>query len=81
VRGSFAQRLAERVAGAGAPPAPVCRYLLVRRDGGIAAAGETGAGGNGRCVLELKPGGKRLIVAAVLEDNAANVPIRIVPWE
>jgi hypothetical protein len=81
VRGSFAQRLAERVAGAGSPPAPVCRYLLVRRDGGIAAAGETGAGGNGRCVLELKPGGKRLIVAAVLEDNAANVPIRIVPWE
>jgi hypothetical protein len=80
VRGSFAQRLAERLAGAGAPPAPVCRYLLVGPDGGVAAAGEVRAGADGRCLLQLKPG-NRLVVAAVLEDSAANAPIRIVPWE
>jgi hypothetical protein len=81
VRGSFAQRLAERLAGAGAPPAPVCRYLLVGPDGAVAAAGEVRAGAEGRCLLHLKPGGNRLVLAAVLEGNAANVPIRIVPWE
>lgn len=80
VRGSFAQRLAERLTGAGAPPAPVCRYLLVGPDDAVAAAGEVGAGADGRCLLQLKPG-KRLLVAAVLEGNAANVPIKIVPWE
>jgi hypothetical protein len=80
VRGSFAQRLAERLAGASAPPAPVCRYLLVGPDGAVAAAGEVRAGAEGRCLLQLKPG-KRLMVAAVLEGNAANVPIKIVPWE
>ena len=80
VRGSFAQRLAERVSGAGAPPAPVCHYVLVRRDGGIAAAGEVRAGADGRCLLQMKPGGHRLALAAVLEDNAVNAPIRIVPW-
>lgn len=81
VRGSFAQRLAERLTGAGAPPAPVCHYLLVRRDGGIAAAGAVRAGGEGTCLLQLKTPGHRLMVAAVLEDSAANAPIRIVPWE
>jgi len=81
VRGSFAQRLAERLTGAGAPPAPVCHYLLVRRDGGIAAAGATRAGAEGTCRLQLKTPGHRLVVAAVLEDSAANAPIRIVPWE
>ena len=81
VRGSFAQRLAERLTGAGAPPAPVCHYLLVRRDGGIAAAGAVRAGGEGTCRLQLKTPGHRLMVAAVLEDSAANAPIKIVPWE
>ncbi len=81
VRGSFAQRLAERLAGAGAPSAPVCRYLFLGRDGAVAAAGEVRAGADGRCRLQLKPGGNRLMLAAVLEGNAANVPIRIVPWE
>jgi hypothetical protein len=80
VRGSFAQRLAERLTGAGAPPAPICRYLLVGPDGGVAAAGEVRAGAEGRCLLQLKPG-KRLMVAAVLEGNAANAPIMTVPWE
>jgi hypothetical protein len=81
VRGSFAQRLAERLTGAGAPPAPVCHYLLVRRDGGIAAAGAVRAGAEGTCRLQLKPPGYQLMVAAVLEESAANAPIRIVPWE
>jgi len=81
VRGSFAQRLAERLTGAGAPPAPVCHYLLVRRDGGIAAAGAVRAGAEGTCRLQLKPPGHRLMVAAVLEESAANAPIKIVPWE
>ncbi|MGH8723814.1 MAG: hypothetical protein ACREU1_03065, partial [Burkholderiales bacterium] len=81
VRGSFAQRLAERLTGAGAPPAPVCRYLLVGPEGAVAAAGEVRAGADGRCRLQLKPGGNRLVLAAVLEDNAANAPVRIVPWE
>ena len=81
VRGSFAQRLAERLTGAGAPPAPVCHYLLVRRDGGVAAAGTVRAGGEGTCRLQLKTSGHRLMVAAVLEDSAANAPIKIVPWE
>jgi hypothetical protein len=81
VRGSFAQRLAERLTGAGAPPAPVCHYLLVRRDGGIAAAGAVRSGAEGACRLQLKAPGHQLIVAAVLEESAANAPIRIVPWE
>jgi hypothetical protein len=82
VRGPFAQRLAERLAGAGA--APLCRYVLVGPDGAVAAAGEVRAGGTGGCRLELgrpAPQGSRLLVAAVLEDSAANAPIRIVPWE
>jgi hypothetical protein len=29
----------------------------------------------------LKTPGYRLMVAAVLEESAANAPIRIVPWE
>jgi len=39
------------------------------------------AGAEGRCRLQLKPGGNRLVLAAVLEGSAANAPIRIVPWE
>jgi hypothetical protein len=81
VRGSFAQRLAERLTGAGAPPALVCHYLLVRRDGGVAAAGAVRAGAEGTCRLQSKISGRRLVIAAVLEDSAANAPIRIVPWE
>ena len=81
VRGPLAQRLAERLAGVGAPPAPVCRYLLVRRDGGVEAAGAVRAGPEGTCRLQLKPRASQLVVAAVLEENAANAPIRIVPWE
>jgi hypothetical protein len=81
VRGSFAQRLAERLTGAGAPPVPVCHYLLVRRDGGIAAAGEVRAGADGICSFKARAAGTRLMVAAVLEESAANAPIRIVPWE
>ena len=61
--------------------AAVCHYLLIGRDGAVAAAGEVRAGAEGRCRLQLKPGGNRLVVAAVLEDSAANAPIRIVPWE
>ena len=84
VRGPFAQRLAERLAGAGAAPAPLCRYVLVGPDGAVAAAGEVRAGGTGSCRLELgrpAPPGSRLLVAAVLGDSTANAPIRIVPWE
>ena len=61
--------------------AAVCRYLLIGRDGAVAAAGEVRAGAEGRCRLQLKPGGNRLVLAAVLEGSAANAPIRIVPWE
>ena len=83
-RGSFAQRLAERLTSAGALPAPVCHYLLVGPDGAVAAAGAVRAGGKGACRLEFtrtegRPG-TRLVVAAVLEDSVANAPIRIVPW-
>ena len=85
VRGSFAQRLAERLTGAGALPAPVCHYLLVGPDGAVAAAGTARAGATGACRLEFRrPEGRRgsrLAVAAVLHDSAANAPIRIVPWE
>jgi hypothetical protein len=79
VRGSFAAKLAERLSAV-APPAPVCHYLLIGRDGAVAAAGEVRAGADGRCLLQLKPG-HRLVVAALLEGNAATAPIRIVPWE
>jgi hypothetical protein len=61
--------------------APVCHYMLVRRDGGIAAAGAVRAGAEGTCRLQLTTPGYRLMVAALLEDSAANAPIRIVPWE
>jgi hypothetical protein len=61
-------------------PRPSCRYLLVDAAGGVAAAGEVRATPQGRCRLQLKAG-KRLVVAAVLDDAAANAPLRIVPWE
>jgi hypothetical protein len=87
VRGSFATKLAERLTGAGAPRAPLCRYLLVGADGAVAAAGAVRADGAGTCRLEFGPvagrngpGGYRLVLAPVLEDAAANAPIRIVPW-
>ena len=88
VRGSFAMKLAEGISGAGAPPAPVCHYLLVGPDGAIAAAGAVRAGGTGACRLEFTrprgrpgPGGYRIVVAAVLEDNVANAPMKIVRWD
>ncbi len=85
VRGSFATKLAERLTGAGAPP--VCRYLLVGPDGAVATAGAVHADGSGTCRLEFGPaagrkgtGGYRLVLAPVLEDAAANAPIKIVNW-
>ncbi|MGH8224378.1 MAG: hypothetical protein ACREQZ_15530 [Woeseiaceae bacterium] len=62
-----------------AKQAPVCRYLLVRPDGTVGAAGAVRSAAGGICRIELKGLG-RLVVAAVLEDAAANAPIRIVPW-
>ena len=61
--------------------AAACRYLLLGRDGAVAAAGEVRAGVDGTCRLRLKTSGHRLMVAAVLENSAANAPIRIVAWE
>ena len=88
VRGSFATKLAERVSGAGTPPAPVCHYLLIGPDGAVASAGAVRAGATGACRLEFAlPGGRsgqsdyRLVVASVLQDNAANAPIKIVRWD
>ncbi len=87
VRGSFAMKLAERISGAGVPPAPVCHYLLVGPDGEVATAGAVRAGGTGACRLEFTgaggrtaSGGYRLVVASVLEDNITNAPIKIVQW-
>ena len=87
VRGPFAAKLAERLMGAGVPPPPVCHYLLVGPDDTVVTAGAVRAGGTGTCHLELTraarrpgPGGYRLVVASVLEDNFANAPIKIVPW-
>jgi hypothetical protein len=87
MRGSFAKRLGERLLGAAAVPAPACHYLLVAPDGSIASAGAAIADGAGTCHLEFsRPGGRpaaggyQLVVAAVLEDNRVNAPIRIVPW-
>ncbi|MBI2754204.1 MAG: hypothetical protein HYX46_11980 [Betaproteobacteria bacterium] len=88
VRGSFAKRLAERLVGVGEPPVPVCHYLLIGPDGAVTAAGAVRADGTGACRLEFPrpggrppPGGHRLVVAAVLEDNAAHTSIRIVQWD
>jgi hypothetical protein len=81
VRGPLAKHLAARPPGAAAAATPVCRYLLLRRDGAVAAAGAVRAGAEGACRLQFKTAGQRLIVAAVLNDGAANVPIKIVPWE
>jgi hypothetical protein len=61
--------------------APVCHYLLIAQDGSVAAAGAVHAGSKGACRLEFKRPGSRLVVAAVLGENAANAPIRIAPWE
>ena len=88
VRGSFAKKLTEQLMGAGAPPAPECRYMLVGPDGAVAAAGAVSAGGTSACRIELRQpagrtgsGGYRLVIAPVLEGNAANAPIRIVQWD
>lgn len=59
----------------------LCRYLLVAAPGTVAAAGEVRAGGDGRCRLALKTPGKLLLVAAVLDDGAANAPISMLAWE
>ncbi|HEY3078229.1 MAG TPA: hypothetical protein VGJ74_23890, partial [Burkholderiales bacterium] len=81
VRGSFAQRLAERLTSPGPPPVPVCHYLLIGRDGAVASAGAVQAASTGTCQLKFKRPSYRLMVAPVLEDNAANAAIKIVPWE
>jgi hypothetical protein len=81
VRGSFAARLAEQVTAAGAAPAPVCRYLLLAADGAVAAAGEVRAGEGGICRIQLKHRGIRLVLGAQLGESAANLPVRIVPWD
>jgi len=60
---------------------PVCRYLLLGAKGGVAAAGAVRAGADGRCQLPLKGAAGRLLVGAVLDDGAANAPIRTVAWE
>ncbi|MBI4409272.1 MAG: hypothetical protein HY561_06160 [Gemmatimonadetes bacterium] len=87
VRGPFAAKLAERLSGAGAPPAPVCHYLLVGPGGAVAAAGEVRAGATGACRLDFTrgggrpgPGDYRLVVASVLGGNAVNAPIKILQW-
>lgn len=86
VRGSFAKKLAERLTTAGAPPAPVCRYLLIGPDGAVASAGAVRAGDTGICRLEFARGpgparsGYRLVVASVLEDNFANAPVKVTQW-
>jgi hypothetical protein len=88
VRGSFAQRLAERLSGAGPLPLPVCHYLLLAPDGAVAAAGAARAGGNGACRLAFTPaagrrlggGSYRLAIAPVLEDSIVGAPVKIVPW-
>jgi hypothetical protein len=87
VRGSFAKKLAEKLA-TGGPPLPVCRYLLVGPDGAVASAGSVPAAETGVCRIELarapgqKPaaGAYRLVVASILEDNAANAPVKVVQW-
>lgn len=61
--------------------APVCRYLLLARDGTAAAAGQVRARPGGRCVLALTKAGNRLMVSAILDDAAANAPINILPWD
>jgi hypothetical protein len=85
VRGSFAKRLAEQLTGAGAFPVPVCHYLLITPDGAVAAAGSVRASDTGACRLEFRRAGarpgSRLMVAAVLEDNAVGAPVKIVPWD
>jgi len=88
VRGSFATKLAERLSGTSAASPPLCRYLLVGRDGKVASAGAARAAGTGMCRLEFgraggpsAAGGYRLLVAAVLDEHAANAPIKIVPWD
>lgn len=60
---------------------PVCRYVLLGAGGGVAAAGEVRAGTDGRCQLPLKGAVGRLLIAAVLDDGAANAPISTVAWE
>jgi hypothetical protein len=87
VRGSFAKRLAEKLA-TGGPPPPVCRYLLVGADGAVAKAGAVPAASTGVCRIELArapgekpaPGAYRLLVASILEENVANAPVKVVPW-
>lgn len=87
VRGSFAKKLAERVTGAAARPLPDCHYLLVGEDGAVAAAGTVRSDAGGTCRIDLArakrtsgAGRARLMVAAVLDGNMANAPVKIVPW-
>jgi hypothetical protein len=87
VRGSFAQRLAERLASAAPPPPPVCRYVLLGPDGAVTAVDAVRAEASGTCRLKFaRPVGQsargsgRLVLGAVLEDAVANAPIKIVPW-
>jgi hypothetical protein len=87
VRGSFAKKLAEKLA-TGGPPLPVCHYLLVGPDGAVAKAGSVPAAETGVCRIDLArapgqkpaPGDYRLVVASILEDNVANASVKVVPW-
>jgi hypothetical protein len=87
VRGSFAKKLAEKLA-TGGPPPPVCRYMLVGANGAVAKAGAVPAAGTGVCRIELArapgekpaPGAYRLVVASTVEHSVANAPVKVVPW-
>jgi hypothetical protein len=88
VRGTSARRLTDQLASAGSPPTPVCRYLVIGPDRAVAAAGAVRANAKAACRLELvRPkarvgaDGSRLVLGVVLEDNVANAPIEIVPWQ
>jgi hypothetical protein len=61
--------------------APACRYVLLGGKGNVAAAGEVRAGPGGVCALRLSAPGKRLMVVGVLDDAAANAPVKVIPWE
>jgi hypothetical protein len=81
-RGPLGKYLAGRPRAAAAAATPVCRYLLLKPEGTLVAAGAIRADSSGACRLEFKAaGGGRLALGAVIQDNAVNLPIRIVPWE
>jgi hypothetical protein len=71
-------------AGADREDMPLCRYVVLARDGSVAAAGATGEAQGGRLIVDLKgrvkPGQYTVMIALSLGDNLVNPEVAVAQY-